>query len=488
MRLLVMRQDLVPSGSESTSAGHVDISYRRGNCKNFGPLGIRNGGIKESQLSVSSQFQTHHYKAGNGPYLSGLHSLKEYWAPAAGLPSYDRRQYVQVDFRSLKDIKMISAQGHPEAKAPIKSLQIRVSNDGYRWKDYSGTNVKMPLTTRWLRISPRFSDGLIGFRFEVFGCSSEKPFFSFEDPPLGMESGQITDNQTSSSSYFDDYTTATKARLNLQELTGGWCAQSNEYSEWLAVDLVTSHVISAVSSQCRFPKYKNGKGLFCAASYRLSYLDSDRKSRPFYMENGIAKVFLGNLQRHAMVKHHLIKPIQSRKIIFNSISTKNKEYICMRVELYGRKTVQLQKGVDRPVVYSRAFLVDTQFNRLFVCNTEKSRTKSHCYVTLDGKTWIALNHKLLTIHGLDKAGKLHGVYLNEKAFLSCEQHGEGACNAGTAENWCRARDEPGIITAIEVPNIAETGLDTTDLPSLPLRRTDGIGRFWGGNYLIHKNG
>lgn len=97
---------------------------------------------------------------------------------------------------------------------------------------------------------------------------------------------------------------------------------------------------------------------------------------------------------------------------------------------------------------------------------------------------LALNHKLLTIHGLDKAGKLHGVYLNEKVFLSCEQHGEGPCNAGTAENWYRARDEPGTITAIEVPNIAETGLDTTDLPSLPLRRTDGIGRFWGGNYLI----
>lgn len=101
---------------------------------------------------------------------------------------------------------------------------------------------------------------------------------------------------------------------------------------------------------------------------------------------------------------------------------------------------------------------------------------------------LALNHELLTIHGLDKVGKLHGVYLNGKAFLSCEQHGEGACNAGTAENWYRARDEPGTITAIEVPNIAETGLDTTDLPSLPLRRTDGIGRFWGGNYLIQKSG
>ena len=40
--------------------------------------------------------------------------------------------------------------------------------------------LKMPLTTRWLRISPRSSNGLIGFRFEVYGCSSENHLFSFE--------------------------------------------------------------------------------------------------------------------------------------------------------------------------------------------------------------------------------------------------------------------------------------------------------------------
>lgn len=40
--------------------------------------------------------------------------------------------------------------------------------------------LRTPLTTRWLRISPRFSNRLIGFRFEVYGCSSEKQLFSFE--------------------------------------------------------------------------------------------------------------------------------------------------------------------------------------------------------------------------------------------------------------------------------------------------------------------
>lgn len=40
--------------------------------------------------------------------------------------------------------------------------------------------LRMPLTTRWLRVSPRSSNGLIGFRFEAYGCSSEKQLFSFE--------------------------------------------------------------------------------------------------------------------------------------------------------------------------------------------------------------------------------------------------------------------------------------------------------------------
>lgn len=75
-------------------------------CESFGPLGMTDGRIKESQLSVSSVFQTLSHRVGHEPYGAGLHN-EEYWAPAAGLSSHDRRQYVQVDFRSLKDIKMV---------------------------------------------------------------------------------------------------------------------------------------------------------------------------------------------------------------------------------------------------------------------------------------------------------------------------------------------------------------------------------------------
>lgn len=94
---------------------------------------------------------------------------------------------------------------------------------------------------------------------------------------------------------------------------------------------------------------------------------------------------------------------------------------------------------------------------------------------------VELNYKLLSILGLDKAGNLHGVYLNGKTFLSCEQNGQGDCNAESAESWYRVRDEPETVTAIEVPHIAETGLGHTDLPRPPLTREDGLGRYWGGN-------
>ncbi|XP_078381896.1 uncharacterized protein LOC144664624 [Oculina patagonica] len=722
IKLLVMRQDRVPDGKESTSVGHVDVSYQRGSdgcsqtfntyrnieilvynpdCEKFGPLGMTDGSIKESQLSVSSIFQTSFDRAGNGPYRTGLHR-KEYWAPAVGLPSHDRRQYIQVDFKSLVDVKMISAQGHPDTKAPINSLQITTSDDGYRWKDYSNKNLKfyvttgasgnalltallkMPLTTQWLRISPRFSERLIGFRFEVYGCLSEKQLFSFEDPPLGMESGEIADNQVSSTSEMGERSIAANARLNLQSAGAAWCSKAVSGKwEWLAVYLGTSHVVSAVSTQCRYPIYADGKALNCVTSYRLKYTPTDPDDWATYTENGISKDFLGNFQRQTMVKHHLIKPIQTKKIIFIPKS-KISNYYCMRVELYGRKTVvkgqesrmvfpeprsttnyamienaigselsqftvcffvkmvlsnptsrkcvfsyasehtndilicifrdevkflvgdksrkkaihSLTDGswhhvciawenaqgewkiykngqlavqgdalnrkhtvkpggvvvlgqdqhfigggfeinqaftgelaevnlwdmvlsaadiaaqyrncyipegsvlqwsqfklvgeveikkysctltTDRPLIYSRAFLVDAQFNRLFVCNTEKSRKKSHCYVTTDGKTWIALNSKLLTIHGLDEAGKLHGVYLNGKAFISCKHNGEGACNVGPPETWYQARDQAGTMTAIEVPIIAETGLDTTDFPSSPLIRMDSKGRSWGAS-------
>jgi len=70
-------------------------------------LGIGNGTIKESQLSVSSLYKEFYYRGGLGPYRAGV-DKEAYWAPAFGLASHDRGQYIQVDFVTLKDIKIVS--------------------------------------------------------------------------------------------------------------------------------------------------------------------------------------------------------------------------------------------------------------------------------------------------------------------------------------------------------------------------------------------
>ena len=84
---------------------------------------MTDGSIKESQLSVSSVFQILSDKVGHEPYGAGLHR-EEYWAPAAGLSSHDRRQYVQVDFGSLKNIKMVRL---PKKKHANKVMESSVA-------------------------------------------------------------------------------------------------------------------------------------------------------------------------------------------------------------------------------------------------------------------------------------------------------------------------------------------------------------------------
>ena len=76
-------------------------------CQPFGPMGMANGTIKESQLSASSLSKTSADQAGHGPYLAGLGS-ELFWSQAAGSASMDKEQYLQVDFRQTVDIRMVS--------------------------------------------------------------------------------------------------------------------------------------------------------------------------------------------------------------------------------------------------------------------------------------------------------------------------------------------------------------------------------------------
>lgn len=90
-------------------------------------MGIGSGEIKESQLSASSLYETSYN--GQGPYRAGIEA-KSYWAPAAGFASHDRGQYIQVDFRTLKDIRMVKrVAGKDETccDSPYIPFKLRVT-------------------------------------------------------------------------------------------------------------------------------------------------------------------------------------------------------------------------------------------------------------------------------------------------------------------------------------------------------------------------
>ena len=64
--------------------------------------------------------------------------------------------------------------------------------------------------------------------------------------PLGIEEGNITDNQLSASSTSESYIAA-NARLNLPN--GGWVAAANDQAQWLAIDLYRQRQVTGLVLQ-----------------------------------------------------------------------------------------------------------------------------------------------------------------------------------------------------------------------------------------------
>lgn len=103
-----------------------------------------------------------------------------------------------------------------------------------------------------------------------------------------MENEGITDGQISSSSQLDDTHTASEARLNFKadgSERGGWSALTNNFNQWLQVDLGTFNRVTRVATQGR-----NGRDQW-VNRYRIQFSD-DGVSFQFYKEsvNSSAKV------------------------------------------------------------------------------------------------------------------------------------------------------------------------------------------------------
>ena len=76
----------------------------------------------------------------------------------------------------------------------------------------------------------------------------------------------------------------------------------------------------------------------CIYKYYCSFFVHKKLSFASFLQ-----LFLGNFQRHIMIKHHLMKPIRATGISFVP-QTKLADNYGMRVELYGRKVVEKSSG------------------------------------------------------------------------------------------------------------------------------------------------
>ena len=70
------------------------------------------------------------------------------------------------------------------------------------------------------------------------------------ETPLGMENGAISDVQITSSSQWSNKHAAQNARLNFKKQGAwGWVTPTNNYEQWLQVDLGSNKTVTGVATQ-----------------------------------------------------------------------------------------------------------------------------------------------------------------------------------------------------------------------------------------------
>merc|ERR1711872_515003 len=94
--------------------------------------------------------------------------------------------------------------------------------------------------------------------------------------PLGLQSGQVTDQQMQATSTFQASSVgAEQARLNNNHRGGAWCPAglvAQDLKEYLEIDLLEVHIISGIATQGRFAQ---GQGKEFAPHYALQYWQPD---------------------------------------------------------------------------------------------------------------------------------------------------------------------------------------------------------------------
>jgi len=156
--------------------------------------------------------------------------------------------------------------------------------------------------------------------------------------PLGLQDGRIPDSQlTASSSYQPSLVGPANARLNTERGGGAWCPKSlidntaQETEEYLEIDLVQDHVISAVLLQGRFA---NGLGQEFAEYVSIAFKQQSQEKFDKYTDPAGSTVIPANVNTFQVVQYNLSRVVVASKVRIIPWSS-HPRTVCMRVELKG---------------------------------------------------------------------------------------------------------------------------------------------------------
>ncbi|XP_016303779.1 neuropilin-1a-like [Sinocyclocheilus anshuiensis] len=148
--------------------------------------------------------------------------------------------------------------------------------------------------------------------------------------PLGMESGEITEDRITASSQYNPSWSPLRSRLNFPE--NGWTPSDDSVREWIQVDLGFLRYVTAIGTQGAISK--ETKKAYYVKTYKIS-VSSNGEDWIILKDKTKHMVFHGNQNPTDEVRARLPKPTLTRYLRIRPLSWE--QGICMRFEVYGCK-------------------------------------------------------------------------------------------------------------------------------------------------------
>ncbi|XP_051553255.1 neuropilin-1a-like isoform X1 [Myxocyprinus asiaticus] len=148
--------------------------------------------------------------------------------------------------------------------------------------------------------------------------------------PLGMKSGDITDDRITASSQYNPSWSPLRSRLHYPE--NGWTPSEDSTREWIQVDLGFLRYVTAIGTQGAISK--ETKKAYYVKTYKIS-VSSNGEDWITLKDKNKQMVFRGNQNPTDEVHARLPKPTLTRYLRIRPLTWE--QGICMRFEVYGCK-------------------------------------------------------------------------------------------------------------------------------------------------------